>query len=204
MVKTIKQATRAHFEQIELSVEQLDKLNQQLTKEQKASASNNHINRPLRKTHYWAIAAVCLLSLLSVLWLKQPPEDIGAQIAREVVKNHLRLRPLEVTSKEFSAVSEYFTQLDFNLLPTALIDNERLHLLGGRYCSIKSEIAAQIRYQDNNGTAHTLYQAAYNQLHFGPLPSIEEGQLPKTYYDSGFKVSIWLEKGLVMTNVQPE
>jgi hypothetical protein len=78
----------------------------------------------------------------------------GVPLAQEVVANHVRLRPRAVKSDSFSIVSSYFTELDFNPVQSAAIELSGLTMLGGRYCAIKNEIAAQRRYQDKH--ANTL------------------------------------------------
>ena len=76
-------------------------------------------------------------------------------------------------------------------------------MLGGRYCSIQSEIAAQLRYQDKAGSTHTLYQVGYDPEIFDGILNPQKNLQPNIYDIDGFRVSIWVEKGLLMVNVSP-
>lgn len=206
----LKDATKEYFGQHSLSETRLDALDNILKKANEDDLRQT-VTKPVKKDtrvgqyfNKWvSIAAVLVLTVSSILFLNPPQSKQGLIIAKEVIKNHIRLRPLEVSSDNFSVVGDYFTQLDFNLTPSQLITTDSgLKILGGRYCSIQSEIAAQIRYQDKKGHAHTLYQTGYTSEIFDDL-NLKDNLQPKIFEVDGFRVSIWLEKGLLMANVSP-
>lgn len=211
MKTSLKKATKAHFEQQTLSQTQLDFF-ENILKEGNDNDSSNSANTPNKKearvslsfNKWLSIAAMLILSISSLLFLNPPQSKQGLLIAKEVIANHIRQRPLEVNSDNFEVVGAYFTQLDFNLTQSKLMNNNNgVKILGGRYCSIQSEIAAQIRYQDKDGNAHTLYQVRYDPEIFDDILSWKKIRQPTTYDVDGFKVSIWVEKGLLMANVSP-
>lgn len=204
----LKDATKKHFEKQALSQAQLNTFEKMIKEENVNgfSKSNNTQNKKetgvsLYFNKWLSFAAMLILCVSSVLFWSFPEKEQGLTIAKEVVKNHIRLRPLEVNSENFDIVGTYFTQLDFNLTKSKLINNNhQLTMLGGRYCSIQSEIAAQLRYQDKQGNVHTLYQVGYDPEIFDDI----QNNLQASIYDvDGFKVSIWVEKGLLMANVSP-
>ena len=74
-------------------------------------------------------------------------------------------------------------------------------LIGGRYCSIEGVTAAQIRYQNEHGEITTLYETAYKPSVFKGIPNVDQGEQPIIQYIDGYKVSLWMEKGLIMAAV---
>lgn len=132
-------------------------------------------------------------------------QNMIAAIADEVTKNHIKLKPLEVSSDDFDSVRRYFTQLDFSPQPSRRFGQnspQPLTMAGGRYCSIQSVTAAQLRYQVAPGRWSTLYQTQYLADTFGPLPQLENGQAPLETFSRGLKVNIWVERQLLMVSVE--
>ena len=73
-----------------------------------------------------------------------------------------------------------------------------MQLIGGRYCSIQGETAAQLRMQDKaTGDIQIVYQAPYNKELFRELPKLQEGQDPVRHYVNGIGVDVWVEKGIL-------
>lgn len=198
MKTSLHQAVQAHLHQHELSDEQL-----RLLQQCQAQARPPARARPRLGL---ALAASLVLALMVALPLAlRQPQDLVDEIAAEVVHNHLRLKPLEVRADNLEAVGDYFTQLDFRLAQTALLQGEGLQLLGGRYCSLQGITAAQLRLQDNEtGTLQTLYQTRYDPAIFKQLPKLEEGAPPRSTYIDGIKVQVWVEKGLLFARTEDE
>lgn len=156
------------------------------------------------RTLRWAsgLAAICVLAiLLSTFNFNQGTSnnDFSIEIAEEVVKNHLKLKPLDVHSDNMIGIREFFTLLDFRP-STSTKFNVESNLLGGRYCSIQGVTAAQLRFEQNDGLS-TLYQAPYSKKDFGPIPKIEQGQSPLYVVTKGVPVTMWVENGLLMVLV---
>ncbi|MBI1425665.1 MAG: hypothetical protein GC149_19730 [Gammaproteobacteria bacterium] len=130
--------------------------------------------------------------------------DYTQQIAEEVVKNHLKLKPLDMTATDMSSIQSYFTQLDFMPSNSKMLQDDQ-RLLGGRYCSIKGVTAAQLRYQSQVRGVNTFYQVAYHPEKFGEIPDIDKNETPREVMVKGLRVRLWVEKGLLMVLVtQPE
>lgn len=126
------------------------------------------------------------------------------RIADEVASNHLKMKPLEIEATELATVQHYFSQLTFSPHQTkSFTDNNQIALAGGRYCSIQGAKAAQLRYQDTTTGAYiTLFEAAYSAELFNELPHIDRGEAPVVTYTKGIKVSMWVEKGIVMVSTE--
>jgi len=98
-----------------------------------------------------------------------------------------------------------FLPIQSSLLPAQLSGLNSI-LLGGRYCSIKGETAAQLRYQSSANanltqSASTLFQVPFELDMHGEIPNIAEGK-PELLQVKGLDVSLWVERGLLMVLVQ--
>ncbi len=194
----LKQASKDYFEAQELTDSQLDSLshlhNGKETRNTPLTTSKTYIKMAL------SLSACIAISLIIIFLNGYTNQNYSQHIANEVSHNHLKLKPLEINSTEFTTVKNYFKQLDF--LPTASTHfNQQGHfLLGGRYCSIKSISAAQIRYKDPQQRIISLYEVPYNKQQFGEIPNIDTAS-PLTLYANGLTVTLWVEKGLLMAQV---
>ncbi len=203
----LKQGLQQHFEQQQLDDSQLQQLlslqSSSAQAEQAATAQpgDSSLHHPSRWSQYRLVAASLLLCLLmSGLFIHQSaPTRLYQSIADEVANNHLKLKPLEISSSDISTVSTYFDQLNF--IPRASRNRALAGLLlGGRYCSIDGEPAAQLRYKRDDGMLRSLYQVP-TESDYRDLPDILQGQMPLRLYSQGFTVDLWREQGLLMAAV---
>jgi len=123
-------------------------------------------------------------------------------LAQEVAKNHGRLKPLDVRSHDFYIVKNYFTKLAFSPRHAVSELPAHLTLLGGRYCSLQDEPAAQFRYHDAQYRLLSLYQAHYVRDKFLWVPNIDKGEEPIVRHVDHLEIRIWQKKGLVNTSVR--
>jgi len=164
--------------------------------------------RDRRRFVIQALAACALLLGVAGLWQNLAPSnpDLVQEIAYEVVHNHLKLKPLDTAAQSIAEARDFFTQLDFSPVNSTVLERRfalpERSLLGGRYCSIQGVTAAQLRYQQGGDGLSTLYQVAYAEEIFGPVPSIDQGQAPGEILVKGLRVSLWVEKGLLMVLVR--
>jgi hypothetical protein len=198
MNRPLKQTVRNHFEQHSLSTDQFERLEALMDVNTPIPAGRRHRVRPLLG---WS-AATAIAVLLAIIVLFPPGliEDIPMteRIALEVARNHIKLKPLDVETNSMDGIRRYFTDLEFVPAESSLLASADLELLGGRYCSIQSVPAAQLRVTlPDNNRLQTLYQTEYRKDVFGPLPILENGNVPVTVNVKGITVSIWVEKGLL-------
>jgi len=188
-MNTIKTGCKEHYQQQQLSKEQLE----QLMALQKADTDNNAIKNIIRKSRpYYALAASVIVAVFSFLFFNNNHNELADKVAREIAYNHSKRMELEVTSSELGSVKEQLSELDFNLIESDKTKNEKWQLLGGRYCSIQGKLAAQLRVkQDMSPAYHTYYQAI-----------IPEGfELKDNSYSTwvdGVHVELWVEDGVLL------
>ena len=207
----IKAAIQQQAEANQLKPDQLQHLMQmQMTAVD--SVEPQHSPTDLMVKRIWLtplMASAATILMCFVLWQNiVQPQQLMMDIAHEVVENHLKLKPLDVKTQSIATLHQFFTQLDFSpvnsqLLTPAFALTESA-MLGGRYCSIKGQTAAQLRYQPTNQNISTLYQVAYDPELFGSIPNLESGGSPHELFLKGLKVSLWSEKGLLMVMVNQE
>ncbi|MFT7559969.1 MAG: hypothetical protein ACI93R_001884 [Flavobacteriales bacterium] len=184
------------------------------------------INRPyaIRRSTYGFVALACCLFLavggftrnyISLNQLDSRTQqvahsavmevetEVAMEVALEAIGNHLKLKPLEVRSQNIRDVQNYFTQLDFNPINSnQLASNTNAGLIGARYCSIKGVTAAQLRYRESNQDIITFYEVAYDATLHGAIPDIAQNQSPLQLSVKGLNVILWVERDLLMVQVQ--
>jgi hypothetical protein len=196
MKTPLNEALRAHVES-----QQLDKI--QLQELLDLQQQRHPANRRITYRGWLAVAASSLLIALVVGLLQVNPvgfqQDLVAEIAAEVVDNHLHMKPLEIEGNELASIGAYFDRLDFQPIESRYLTDIGLDLLGGRYCSLQSITAAQLRFKSlGSGKLHTLYQVGYDPAVFKALPNLDEGDQPISVFNKGVKVTIWVEKGVLL------
>jgi hypothetical protein len=210
MKKTLRQSSQDFFADQKLDAAQLANL-QQLQQQFDSKINNKTSEKPalLRYRHSIATSLLFIAALLTFTLTQLQPvmrtqENIITAIANEVAKNHIKMKPLDVKSHHFSDMQEFFTQLEFMPTSSTYFQSQQgassYTLIGGRYCSIQSITAAQLRYGDPHNPHTTLYQTEYLPGVFGELPVIEQGQAPLVTYAKGLRIEIWVEKQLLMVS----
>lgn len=218
--KPIKDCIVSTFSSVELHPDQLAKLRAlervnndhdviSETPVSGRSATQAHVvieAQPLLPRWSWLVSVWAVLFTAVVMWNNF--SDSKAQrsyqsIAEEVVNSHLKLKPLDVINMDFKQVSGFFSKVDFLPIQSIGFPSEGKMLMGGRYCSIQSVSAAQLRFNTEHGVA-TLYQAPFNVARHYHAPDILQGEPPVILLERGLKVSIWKEKGLLLVSVEPE
>jgi hypothetical protein len=197
MNRPLKQAVCDHFEQRALSKDRLERLESLQSVTAPRSTARRPITRPLIT---WSVAAIAVVLVVAMLF---PPGSrdyipMTERIALEVARNHIKLKPLDVETDNMEGIRGYFSDLEFVPAESALLASADLELVGGRYCSIQSVPAAQLRITvPYSNRLQTLYQTEYRKDIFGPLPVLEKGNAPVTVIVKGITVRIWVEKGLL-------
>ncbi|MEH6345635.1 MAG: hypothetical protein V7785_11155 [Bermanella sp.] len=200
MKNTVKENVNSHLDEFELNMDQFASLN--ALEKSILSPTQKRIKNPI----LWSVAASLLVVSLfftTVLPKGQSQQEMIYAIAQEVSYNHLKFKPLEVTNNNLTRVTGYFEKLDFNPLASSQVAALSSRLIGGRYCSIKGNIAAQLRMRDEKGAISTLFESRFNAEDFDFLPRIENQQAPVKVHVDGQQVRLWVEKGLVMALVNP-
>ena len=194
MKQTLKKSVNDYIESQQLSDKQLQTLMQMAKSSDEQPQQSKHMKLQ-------AVVAVLVLSLTIGVFFNVDlgdRSDVSQLIAEEVSYNHMKMKPVEVSSNSINDVRAYFAQLDFSLIQSQFVADNYLQLIGGRYCSIQGEAAAQLRMRDKStGDIQIVYQAPYNKALFRELPKLQEGSDPVRHFVNGIGVDIWVEKGIL-------
>lgn len=208
----LKLSVKRHLSSKQLSTEQLQALNrlQQTGADDRPplpESAEPSQDSPRRRFHWLlAAAAACLLlgiALLHPLLSPGPTKTpLSVQIAQEVAKNHIKMKPLEVSTTDLQRVRDYFSELDFAPISSDIFRPKAGQLQGARYCSIQGVTAAQLRYTQSDGMLQSLYEVGYDPELFGEIPRVDQGEEPLVIYAKGVKVSLWVEKDLLVVSAE--
>jgi hypothetical protein len=137
-----------------------------------------------------AVAAVGVITLLVLSLSKSTRDDVARLTAAEVAADHQKQFAVEYPAADVAQLRAQMSKLDFSLaLPRRFQDGGH-RLLGGRYCSVRGQIAAQLRLADAHGHACTLYVVRPVDA----LASVRDGR----FEVNGCQVELWQEDGLLM------
>jgi len=117
-------------------------------------------------------------------------------IAKEIARNHSKQEKLQFVVRSYAELRKKMPRLDFPAIASARLNPKRLQLLGGRYCSIRAQIASQIKLRDEKGRIHTLFETRDSDA----VAGFTEGELQI----DGLRISIWRESGLLFGLVSPQ
>ena len=137
-----------------------------------------------------SLAVVGVIALLVLALWNSPADDVARLAAGEVATNHHKQLAVEFSTTDVSQLREQMSKLDFSLVLPQRFQDGRHRLIGGRYCSIQGQIAAQLRLADAHGYACTLYEVRPVDA----LASVSEGR----FEIDGCEVELWKENGLLM------
>ena len=194
MKQPIKDASKGYFESTDLSNSKMVELEQLI--DQHTAKPSSRFKPQYLIASLTACAVLVLVSYFIHALLFNNYVNISEAIASEVARNHIKMKPLEVSTDTLMEARQFFNDLDFAITGSAMIAKEKLQ--GGRYCSIQGVTAAQLRYQDLDGDLFTLYEVEYDPRIFGKQPNINQGMAPNIMMVKGLEVRLWVEKGLLM------
>lgn len=136
------------------------------------------------------IAATLFLAISLVITLNlDSSASLGERVADEITMNHLMNLAVEYSSSDINQISAAMTELGFSLRQPAHSALAGLTLIGARYCSIQGQIAAQLKYQDQDKKITTLYQTQSN-------PLLENLAFSDEDHD-GVQIIVWRESDIV-------
>lgn len=138
---------------------------------------------------YSCAALICLmLGMFAITQTSRPSLEYA--VAQEVFKNHRKGLKPEVTTNDFKIIQTALDQLNFPITPTIESFISNYTVLGGRYCSIREELAAQVSLSDAEGQPCTLYVAPLNE----ELSGVSQG----VYKVDGGQVQIWHDRHRIL------
>lgn len=150
-MKEFEQQIKEFYNSKSLSTEQLESIIHQ---------SENKKNRLISILHLLKYAAIFFVFAGTVYVLyflpKQQQVSVINSYAKEIAFNHQKQLVSEIKTSSISELNNKMDKLDFEILLPLKITNN-LKLKGGRYCSIDDRIAAQLKFENNQGKIITCY-----------------------------------------------
>jgi len=172
-MKEIDQHIKAHYTNKSLSPQQLEAIERGVQ-----APPKRIVSRMVRYAAVFALLALCVYFLLIVPIQKQ--DKIIHAFSEEVAFNHEKQLASDILTNNVTELNKRMNKLDFELgLPQDIQTN--YELLGGRYCSVDSRIAAQLKMKDKAGTVGTLYI----------LKKVEPFDIQEVVMFGKTKVDIW-------------
>jgi hypothetical protein len=187
MKANLKDSTKEYYESFNLTSKQLNQL-ESLEREHFFQSSRTSPN----KSWFLPIATLVAGVFLVMYFKPTPdPELYPSGIASEIAYNYNKTLTPEFQGKSISEIKPHFSKLDFNLVSSKHNNISDFKLVGGRYCSINKQLAAQLRLVGNNNKD----TVSWYQL---PLPA-DQRMIKKNMeiYINGVKVIMWTEKGVL-------
>lgn len=194
MTNKLKESVKNYLEPKKLNKQQMDELKKLMHQ----SVEETPRAKFLKANLVAAFLIVVIASSIFWVQMKENNIDVAQLIAEEVAYNHVKMKPMEVSSASLDDVRSYFSKLDFSLSSSQFVADNDLVLMGGRYCSIQGNAAAQLRMKDGEtGNVQIVYQAPYDKELFRSLPNLYEGQTPIRHHVNGIAVDVWVEQGIL-------
>ena len=181
MRQSIDDQVRAFYLEQELPEERLTQLLE------RAEAS-----RRARRRRWLALAAAVVLTVAGGLWLRHwtAAERLADRVVAEVAMNHRKDLAVEVETSDYELLGTALDKLPFEIAPPAAEQALGYELVGGRYCSIQAQLAAQLKIRHSRtGRLATLYVTELSP----ELASLPGQQLSA----DEITVDLWAQGGLL-------
>ena len=96
---------------------------------------------------YMPIFATAAVLIIGFLFLNRHLESnrLNRQVLAEIAMNHSKQLNVEIATTRYDILQTKLDRLDFALRPADHALQETYTLIGGRYCSIQGELAAQLK-----------------------------------------------------------
>jgi len=182
---------RAYFNKYSLSSRQMEKLNRILAEHPERNGFRKVSGGTWAKVTL-AVGVSLTAALLFILYDFYFQGDPYRELAREIAYHHNKKMNLEFTSQSIEDLRNRFNKLDFTLIDSSILSKPELTLLGGRYCSLRGKMGAELKVQNSNTKEiHTFYQLLRPER----FPDLKESLVT---FENGVKVRIWKEQGLLL------
>lgn len=149
MRQAIDDQVRAYYLEQQLPEERLAQLLQRADELRRA-----------RRRRWLALAATVALVVAGGLWLRHwtATEGLADRVVAEVAMNHRKDLAVEVSVTGYEELRPALDKLPFEVAPPAAERAAGYQLVGGRYCSIQAQLAAQLKIRHlQTGRVATLY-----------------------------------------------
>lgn len=136
-----------------------------------------------------AIAALLILGFIFTITQFQGT-GIEDRIVKEIAMNHSKELNIEFPTNDLNSLQAKLDKLDFPLAKADGFIKENYELMGGRYCSIQGNLAAQLKIKNKaTNNIDTLYITNLNN----ELSDVK----PTSVNVEGVNIEVWHENGLL-------
>jgi len=191
---TTDKMVKGYYQKKGLSAEKLQQLmdTAQLAKENPAEETANLKTRWLMQRNISIAASLLLAAVILFQWINIAPsqQQVIANISEEIAINHQKQFASDFSEASYAGLSKVMLKLDFKLIDSERLESGEFEILGGRYCSLKGKIAAQIRLRNKEGKIFTLYQASSHEAF--------EGIPDHSSQARGIDIEMWNEGGVFL------
>ncbi|WP_415901956.1 hypothetical protein ACMXYR_13265 [Neptuniibacter sp. QD29_5] len=201
--KNLKSALKAHYQDQSLSE---DKLAQLISiQEELSNPSDINIEAPINNISWldqcktWfkrpqlMVSTLALASIIMVVSLMPMPIS-APSIINEIAGHHEQPSEISVYTSSIDELGQQLTRLSFNLIASSKLGKDMWQLIGGSYCSINGELAAQLKVRNiENNQTYTFYQAEYPEG-----LTLEQVDTQNIINNQGTAVTLWQEGGLLL------
>ena len=146
----------------------------------------------ITKNYFFGKAAVgfviILVSIFTFFSLRETKLEM--RVVNEIAMNHNKQLSVEFAESDLQLLQAKLDKLDFSILPADEFISNNYNLLGGRYCSIQGNLAAQLKLRNiNSKKTETLYITDVNK-------GLKKIRPADTNHD-GVQIKIWVKDGLL-------
>lgn len=116
--------------------------------------------RRARRRRWLAVAAAVLLAVAGGFWMRHVTATAGLadRVVAEVATNHRKDLAVEVSTFDYQQLGQALDKLPFAVTAPEAARAQGYQLVGGRYCTIQAQIAAQLKIRHpRTGRLATLY-----------------------------------------------
>lgn len=204
----VKQALSTHlcqyYEEKDPTSEKLTQLlemanmaNSQSLREESPDQPASTPSGPKRRSRHFrlTLGLSVAFSVILAFFLLLPTANVTQGVSKEILLNHNKGLALDFLTEDYADLRKRMPKLDFSLVNSKEMMAQNFKMIGGRYCSIQGEIAAQIRLKDDAGQVFTLYQTVLTD----DLLKLNVGEQEQ----EGLKLKLWREAGLLFALVGP-
>ncbi len=140
----------------------------------------------------FAIAAAMMLVTTASLTERTTPgssDKSATAIAKEIALNHNKQLAVEFPAQKYRSLTRVMNKLDFEPSQPVSRRCNGSTLIGGRYCSIGSAIACQLKLRGEDGNIQTLYQTRWAKA-YADLTD-------RTVVVDGVRVRFWRQRDIL-------
>lgn len=136
-----------------------------------------------------AIAAILVIGFVFTFSFFQS-NDIEERIVKEIKMNHIKELKVEFPSDSVANLQANLDKLDFPLDKALSVVSDQYTLIGGRYCSIQGNLAAQLKIKNKQSKdVETLYITSLD-------PELQKVKSTDVTSD-GINIILWKQNGLL-------